>query len=177
MLGNSTPHGQSVILEQRCMYVHRVGHVAVRVQWPGVVVRVALRVVCGEGRGGTERSWERSTPRIDIVTGVSSDHPQWRPHTDESQNGIARETATRPEGAHGGTRSQEPCRVSPCSTSDYRSRSLRIHRYREGSQQWKLAGGERQRAANKRNANRVRLGGRVIFSFQHDRENSWNSSR
>lgn len=33
--------------------------------------------------------------------GVSSDHPQWRPHTDESQNGIARETATRPEGAHG----------------------------------------------------------------------------
>jgi len=51
------PHvGQSVILEQRYMHVHRVGHVAVRVQWPGVVVRVALRVVCGGGHGGVERS-------------------------------------------------------------------------------------------------------------------------
>lgn len=107
-----SPH-QSIILEQHYMHIHRVGHVAVRVQWPGVVVRVALRVVCGEGRGGAERSRERSTPRIDIVTGVSSDHSQWRPHTDESQNGIARETATRPEGAHGRKDHVESVRAAP----------------------------------------------------------------
>lgn len=59
------PVARSVVLEQRCMYIHRVGHVAVRVQWPGVVVRVALRVVCGGGtrRNGAELRTEHPSDR------------------------------------------------------------------------------------------------------------------
>jgi len=61
--------------------------------------------------------------------GVSSDHPQWRPHTDESQNGIARETATQPQGAHGRKDYVESVRAAPPTIA------LAVYHYREDLQQ------------------------------------------
>lgn len=136
VFGDST-FSRSVSYSWATLYtVHRVGHVAVRVQWPGVVVRVALRVVCGGGRGGAENG----APLGSIYgMGVSSNHPQWRPRTDESQNGIARETATRPEGAHGRKDHVESVRAPPPSLSQFTASTATAKtRSSEGSQGWKI---------------------------------------
>lgn len=59
-----------------------IGHVAVRVQWPGVVVCASHRVVCGGERGESRTG----RPADRYSHGGVVRHPRWRPRADESQS-------------------------------------------------------------------------------------------
>jgi hypothetical protein len=140
-----------------------IGHIAIREQWPGIVVPHSGWFA---EEDAAERSRERGAPRIDIVTGVSSDH-----HRGGARARTSRKTVLSRRGNDNPARSAilEDRVVSVrAGTPDWSlSRTPHLPVSRGDSQGWKFT---RTRVSWTRVTPRTRIARRISRFMNHVRE-------